>query len=79
MVDRLSLTGENIGLVGFQPVLQNAAEQSSESEEAGSDVCSEFQVTIRLLGKKDSVTKLKVSSDCPSIATLKCNALNNVH
>lgn len=65
MVDMLSLTGEKIGgLVGFEPVLQDTSEHSSESEEAEraiSDVCSEFQVTVRLLGKKDTVTKLKVS------------------
>lgn len=65
MVDMLSLTGEKIGgLVGFEPVLQDTSEHSSESEEAEraiSDVCSEFQVTVGLLGKKDTVTKLKVS------------------
>lgn len=67
MVDRLSLTGENIGLVGFEQALQGASEHFSESEEvekAYSNVCSEFQVAIRLLGKKDSVTKLKVISVC---------------
>lgn len=68
MVDMLSLVGENVGLVGFEPVLQDAAEHSGDSEEGERallcDVSSEFQVAVRLLGKKDAVTKLKVSFVC---------------
>lgn len=68
MNDMLSLVGENVGFVGFEPVLQDATEHSGESEEGERailcDVPSEFQVAVRLLGKKDAVTKLKVSFVC---------------
>lgn len=65
MVDMLSDTGENVGLLRFEQVLQDTSEYLNESEETERamlcNVSSEFQVTLRLLGKKDAVTKLKVS------------------
>ena len=65
MVDMLSDTGDNAGWLGFEQVVQDTSEHSNESDETEKamlrNVSSEFQVTLRLLGKKDAVTKLKVS------------------